>query len=203
MRHPELPETCDLTELIAPSGSRGFRIAFDNHPCPNAWTEAFATESVRLTKARSHGNVPVTQAAELAADFPRHSPRPRTKVTPLLKRRYEPLVRVRKDAAPLERARQQLAAISARVPQPHRTPAAPAPAPSAPEDRTALARQHLAQLAAASAARVGNQDAEPTVRPGSAADKLRGGGGSTLAQVISRASDNVPGSGGVRWKGGD
>jgi len=196
MRHPELPETCDLTELTAPDGTRGFRVAFDNHPCPDAWTEAFAGDSVRMTKAHRHGSVPVIQAAQLMANPP-HSPQPRTKVTPLLKRRYEP------PAPPIERARQQLAAIAARVSAPSSsTPAASAPE-SGGEDKTALARRHLAQLAAASAARVGSQDAGTAVRPGSAADKLRAGGGSTLAQVIARASDNVPGSGGVRWKGGE
>jgi len=167
MRHPDLPETCDLTEITAPDGTRGFRVAFTNHPCPDAWLEGgFDTDNARLLKTRRHRGVPVTKAARLSQLQP--------KATPLMSH-------LRKSADPRERARQILAGL--------KQPAAARPA-SAPEDPAALARQHLARLATTSAARVGHQEA----------DSARAGDGSgSLRSVIDRASQNVPGSGGVRW----
>jgi len=157
MRHPELPETCDLTEITAPDGTRGFRVAFDNHPLPDEWRAVFDTDNARLLKTRRHRGIPL-----------------QPKATPLMSH-------LRKSADPRERARQALAGL--------KQPAAARPA-SAPEDPAALARQHLARLATTSAARVGHQEA----------DSARAGDGSgSLRSVIDRASQNVPGSGGVRW----
>jgi hypothetical protein len=171
MRHSDLPETCDLTVFTAPDGARGFRAAFDNHPCPDAWTEAFDAATLRVTKARRYRAVPLTEAARVTSS-----------VAPLMKTTTTQELRA------LTKRLHELAARACST-----TPALAGPvAKSEPEDKTALAREHLARLATTAAARVGNQAAEggPTAPPH----------GGSLREVVARASQQVPNSGGARWK---
>ena len=112
MRHPDLPETCDLTGITAPDGTGGFRVAFDNHPLPDEWRDVFDADNARLLKTRRRRGIPL-----------------QPKATPLMSH-------LRKTADPLEAARQALAGLKQRG----AAPAAARPAEPGALARQHLAR---------------------------------------------------------------